>query len=114
VRELWITTAATRDGRQGGLLATAVLSVSLDPERPRLLVGITPSHYTAELLDASETFGAHLLRPDQGTLAWSFADGSGRHRDKLAGLAMNISPRGAPILADCLARLECRYVSRFT
>jgi flavin reductase (DIM6/NTAB) family NADH-FMN oxidoreductase RutF len=113
-RELWIITAATGNGRRGGLLATAVTVDSLDPQRPKLLVGITPSHYTAELIGASETFVAHLLRPDQAAVAWNFADGSGRDRDKLAGLATNVSPHGAPVLADSLTWLECRCVSRFT
>ena len=93
-RELWIITAAA-GGRRGGLTATAVTVGSLDPKRPMLLVGITPSHYTAELLCASEAFGAHLLRPDQGSIAWNFADGSGRDRDKLAGLATNTGVNGS-------------------
>ncbi|MCI0357208.1 MAG: flavin reductase family protein [Planctomycetaceae bacterium] len=118
-REIWIITAAAPDGRRGGLTATAVLSASLDPQRPMLLVGITPNHYTAELITASGTFAAHLLRPDQGPIAWNFADGSGRDRDKLAGLkladlATNTNGRGVPILADCLAWLECRTAGRFT
>ena len=112
-REIWIITAAA-NGRRGGLTATSVAATSLDPQRPMLLVGITPNHYTAELIAGSETFAAHLLRPDQAAVAWNFADGSGRDRDKLAGLATNTSPQGAPILVDCLAWLECRCVSRFT
>jgi len=112
-RELWIITAATGNGRRGGLTATAVSVGSLDPERPMLLVGITPNHYTAELIAASEAFAAHLLRPDQIAVAWNFADGSGRDRDKLAGLATNASPQGSPILVDCLAWLECRCFDRF-
>jgi Conserved protein/domain typically associated with flavoprotein oxygenases, DIM6/NTAB family len=78
------------------------------------LVGITPNHYTAELIGASKAFGAHLLRPDQAAVAWNFADGSGRDRDKLAGIATDTSERGVPILADCLAWLECRCFDRFT
>jgi flavin reductase (DIM6/NTAB) family NADH-FMN oxidoreductase RutF len=112
-REIWIITAAAGQLR-GGLTATAVSVASLDPHRPMLLVGITPNHFTAELIGGSETFAAHLLRPDQAAVAWNFADGSGRDRDKLAGLTANVSPQGAPILADCLAWLECRPVSRYS
>jgi len=113
-RELWIITAAIDNGRRGGLLATAVTVDLFDPQRPKLLVGITPSHYTAELISASDMFAAHLLRPDQAAVAWNFADGSGRDRDKLATLATNISPQGVPILVDCLAWLECRCANSFT
>jgi flavin reductase (DIM6/NTAB) family NADH-FMN oxidoreductase RutF len=111
-REIWIITAA--GGRRGGLTATAVSVASLDPKRPMLLVGITPNHYTAELIGASKAFGAHLLRPDQAAVAWKFADGSGRDRDKLAGFVTNTSERGVPILADCLGWLECQCFDRFT
>jgi flavin reductase (DIM6/NTAB) family NADH-FMN oxidoreductase RutF len=96
------------------MTATAVWVDSLDPARPRLTVGITPGHYTAELVAESETFAAHLLRPDQSAVAWNFVNGSGRDRDKLAGLATNTGARGTPILADCLAWLECRRTGSFT
>ena len=107
-REIWVVTAATADGRRGGSVVTSVWVDLLDAEHPRLAVGITPSHFTAELLAASETFAVHLLRSDQAAMAWNFASGSGRDRDKLAGLATNTSARGTPILANCLAWLECR------
>jgi flavin reductase (DIM6/NTAB) family NADH-FMN oxidoreductase RutF len=112
-REIWIITAAA-NGRRGGLTATSVAATSLDPQRPMLLIGITPNHYTAELIAGSETFAAHLLRPDQSAVAWNFADGSGRDRDKLAGVATNSSPQGAPVLVDCLAWFEVRWINRFT
>jgi flavin reductase (DIM6/NTAB) family NADH-FMN oxidoreductase RutF len=112
-REIWIITVAAR-GRRGGLTATSVSVASLDPQRPMLLVGITPNHFTAELIAGSEAFVAHLLRPDQAAVAWNFADGSGRDRDKLATLTTNTSPQGVPILVDCLAWLECRSLNRFT
>lgn len=113
-REIWVITARTADGRRGGMTAAAVWVDTLDSDRPRLTVGITPGHFTAELLAAGETFAAHLLRPDQGPVAWNFASGSGRDRDKLAGLATNTSARGTPILADCLAWLECRRTASYT
>src|SRR6478609_10965789 len=87
-RELWIITAAS-GGRRGGLLATWVSAASIDPERPILLAGIGPNHFTAELVQSSRAFAAHLLRPDQIELAWNFANGSGRDRDKFAGLEVH-------------------------
>ena len=78
-RELWIITAAA-GGRRGGLTATAVTVGHSIQAGPCCWSGITPNHYTAELIGASEAFGAHLLRPDQGPVAWNFANGSGRDR----------------------------------
>jgi flavin reductase (DIM6/NTAB) family NADH-FMN oxidoreductase RutF len=111
-REIWIITAA--DGqRRGGLVATWVVPASLDRERPVLMIGIAPNHFTAELVLNSRAFAAHLLRPDQSELAWNFANGSSRNRDKLAGLAVEQRQTGAPILADCLAWFDCQVSVRY-
>jgi flavin reductase (DIM6/NTAB) family NADH-FMN oxidoreductase RutF len=111
-REVWVVTAANGP-RRGGLTATWISLASIDPERPILLAGIAPNHATAELIDASRHFAAHLLRPDQAELAWNFARGSSRDRDKLAGLATREGPGGAPILVDSLAWLACRVIHRY-
>jgi flavin reductase (DIM6/NTAB) family NADH-FMN oxidoreductase RutF len=111
--EIWIITAADGD-RRGGLLATWVTAASIDRQRPVLLAGIAPNHFTAELVQASRAFAAHLLRPDQVELAWNFARDSGRIRDKLAGLMVASGHTGSPILADCLASFDCRVFARYS
>jgi flavin reductase (DIM6/NTAB) family NADH-FMN oxidoreductase RutF len=111
-RELWVVTAA--DGpRRGGLLATWVSGSSIDRARPVLLAGLGPNHFTTELVQASKRFAAHLLRPDQTELAWNFANGSGRDRDKLIGLEVHTHENGSPILTDCLAWFDCRVFARY-
>ena len=106
-RDLWIVTA--HDGpRPGGLVATWVLVASIDPQRPVLLAGLGPNHFTTELVQASRSFAAHLLRPEQTQVAWNFARDSGRTRDKLAGLKVETDETGSPILTDCLASFDCR------
>lgn len=111
-REVWIVTAASGE-RRGGLCATYVSAASIDPERPVIVAGLAPNHFTAELVQAAGYFGLHLLRRDQAALALNFALGSGRERDKFAGLAMQLGSNGVPLLADCLASLECRIVARY-
>jgi flavin reductase (DIM6/NTAB) family NADH-FMN oxidoreductase RutF len=111
-REIWIVTAAN-SSRRGGLTATWVSQASIDRQLPVLIAGIAPNHFTAELIDASQAFAAHLLRDDQIQVAWNFADGSGQTRDKLAGLATISSEGGPPVLTDCLAWCECRVFSRY-
>jgi flavin reductase (DIM6/NTAB) family NADH-FMN oxidoreductase RutF len=111
-REIWVVTAADGE-RRGGLVATWVSSASIDQERPVLLAGIAPNHFTAELVQASGAFAAHLLRPDQSELAWKFASCSGRNRDKLAGLACSRGRTGSPLLVDCLAWFDCRVFARY-
>jgi flavin reductase (DIM6/NTAB) family NADH-FMN oxidoreductase RutF len=109
-REVWVVTAAAGQ-RRGGLVATWVSAAAIDRERPVLMAGIAPNHFTAELIDASGAFAAHLLRADQIELAWNFAKDSGRTRDKLADLPTNDSA-GPPVLADCLAWFDCRVFAR--
>lgn len=111
-RELWIITTA-HENHRGGLLATWVSAASIDPERPILLAGIGPNHFTAELVQGSRAFAAHLLRPDQIELAWNFAKGSGRDRDKLAGLEVETNETAAPILTNCLAWFDCRVFAHY-
>jgi len=111
-REVWVITAANA-GRRGGLVATWVAAASIDRQQPMILAGIGPNHFTAELVQASRAFGAHLLRPDQVELAWNFARDSGRQRDKLCNLAIEQGSTGAPILADCLAWFDCRVFARY-
>jgi len=111
-REVWIITAAD-DGRAGGLVATWVSAASIDRERPALLAGFGPNHFTTELVQASRAFGAHLLRREQIELAWNFARDSGRDRDKLHGLKVKRRHTGSPILVECLAWFDCRVFARY-
>ncbi len=111
VREVWIVTAAYR-GHRGGSTVTWLSAASIDAAQPTVLVGLAPNHFTAELVEASGEFAAHLLREDQAELAWHFAAISGRNHDKLAGLECEPAAGGLPLLRDCLARVTCRVYDR--
>jgi len=111
-REIWIVTAAAGP-RRGGLVATWVTRASLDPQAPLVMVGLAPNHYTTELVLAAGAFGLHLVSRDQLELVWQFALGSGRDRDKLAGIAVTAGETGAPILSACVAWLDCRVVTTY-
>lgn len=125
-REVWIVTVA-HAGRRGGSTVTWLSAASIDASLPTVLVGLAPNHFTAELVEGSGLFAAHLLREDQRELAWHFAASSGRAQDKLEPLeksgqleptssAPEESPGGgapgAPLLRDCLARVICRVYDR--
>ncbi len=111
-REVWIVTAAA-PGKRGGLLASWIMQTSLDPNRPMVAAGIASNHFTTELIDAAGSFGLHLIAADQVELALWFALRSGREIDKLAGLSLRQSESRTPILADCVAWLDCRVVTSF-
>jgi flavin reductase (DIM6/NTAB) family NADH-FMN oxidoreductase RutF len=111
-REIWIVTAAAGD-RAGGLVATWVSAASIDPNRPTMLIGLAPNHFTAELVNTSGAFALHLLDQSEVDLVWRFALSSGRDTNKLDGLAYQAGSTGVPILADCLAWLECRVIASY-
>ncbi len=106
-REIWIVTAAAGDQR-GGLVATWVSQASIDKHTPSVVVGIARNHYTCELIERSHAFAVHLVRKDQMDVAWNFASGSGRDRDKLAMYDVHTEVSKSPILDDCLAWLDCQ------
>lgn len=111
-REVWIVTAATNEQR-GGCTVTWLSPASIDSERPVVLIGIAPNHWTAEMIDGSGAFAAHLLRADQADLAWRFASCSSRSTDKFLGLEVRAGLTGAPLIADCAQWLEARVFERF-
>lgn len=110
-REIWIVTSA-HNGEQGGLTATWVSPASIDEAQPSMLVALAPNHHTATLVDGSGVIGLHLLKASQVELAYDFARRSGRDHNKLASVDFKTGTRGAPLLTDCLAALECQVYSR--
>ena len=110
-RVVWGITAATDDAR-GGLLATWVMQTSLDMASPGLMVGLAPNHFTTELIEASGRFVVHLLSPDQIDVALQLAIGSGRDRDKLAGLTCPSGPCLGIRLATSHSWAECQVYAR--
>lgn len=107
---IWLVTASAGN-RRGGLVATCVMRAAIDPERPLLIVGLAPNHFTAELVLSAGCFGLHLVTAAEADLAWMFALASGRDRDKLAGLELFQSRTGAPLLRRSLAWFDARVLT---
>jgi flavin reductase (DIM6/NTAB) family NADH-FMN oxidoreductase RutF len=112
-RPIWVVTAG-HGVRRGGLIATFVLQASIDPQRPTVVVGLAPNHFTTELVEASGQVGLHLITRQHIDRVWRFAIGSGRDRDKLAGVPLLPSPTDVPILADCLSWFHCKILHRYS
>ena len=96
--------------RRDGFTAAWVTQVSFDP----LLVAlsINPSHASFPILVAAGAFAVSILSHGQLELARHFGTQSGRAVDKLAGQRWQAAHRGAPVLLDALAYLECLLVGR--
>ncbi len=94
------------------MLATWIMPSSIDRAMPMVTASLGLGNFTTELINHSGAFGLHLLRPDQTTLAFDFGTRSGRAVDKFANLKTTASPAGSPLLADCLAALDCRLLRK--
>ncbi len=110
--EIWIVTSAHGE-QQSGLAATCVVRVSIVPDLPRVLVGISREHETWQTLNESGTFALHLISSKQLDWVWRFGLQSRRNVDKFDGLNIQFEETGAPILTDAPAWLDCRIEETF-
>jgi len=98
-------TVVTTGGEAGshGLTANAVASLSLDP--PLVLVAVDKRAHSLHYLRANRCFAVNILRLEQEDLSRRFAVPGPKDFD---GLEVVTAETGAPILADCLAYLDCK------
>jgi flavin reductase (DIM6/NTAB) family NADH-FMN oxidoreductase RutF len=81
-----------------GMIVTWVTAASLLPERKRLVLVVSPHHYTTQGLLHSRTFILHRLARDQVPLVPTFGLFSSREVDKFAQLSVHRDDRGIPII----------------
>lgn len=99
------------EGEIYGMTVNSFASVSLVP--PLVLFCATPDGRTLALIEKSGTFAVNFLTSQQLELCQRFA-GQTAHpeNDRFAGLVHTPGAHSAaPLLANCLAHLECRVVS---
>lgn len=104
-----ITTAA--GDRLHGMTANAVSSLSLDPVM--VLICVDKTTHTHAVLDEGGVFTVNVLGEHQEAVSRIFAKKSEPEAGALRGQPYRIGETGAPILADCLAFLECRVARVF-
>jgi len=104
-----IVTSGCEEGR-AGMTAAWVSRVSGTP--PLVAVAMHRESATRATIQKAGWFVVHAL-PEEGLhLAHRFGQGSSRDHDKFAGLDVETSPHGQPILRAALAYLECRLERR--
>ena len=98
-------TVVTTGGEAGshGLTANAVASLSLEP--PLVLVAVDKRAATLDFLTKNRCFAVNILRREQEHLSRHFAAPGPKD---FSSLSLTTATTGAPILADCLAFLDCR------
>ncbi len=99
-----------RDGVYHGMTANAFTSLSLEPALA--LVCVEKSAHTYPVLDQSGLFNVNVLGENQQHLSRLFANKESQAGHDLNGIAFSLGATGAPLLAGCLAYIECRVVAR--
>lgn len=101
-----------RDGRVNAQISVSTFGASIVPERPRLLCVLYKANYTHELVDGRGSFTVCVLSRRQLELIPRLGFVSGRDVDKMAGLELDVTERGNPVLAGCLGWAECEVIDR--
>ena len=103
-----IVTTVDQESGPAGLAANSFSSVSLDP--PLVLISVDRGANSYRALESSGRYAVHILGAHQEDLCRRFARGDLSGAEKLGGISWTRGLGGVPLLADHLARFECRVV----
>jgi 3-hydroxy-9,10-secoandrosta-1,3,5(10)-triene-9,17-dione monooxygenase reductase component len=98
-----IVTARAPDGTPVGVTANSFNSVSLNP--PMILWSLARSSHSLAAFQAADHWVVHILAADQEALSNRFAKSGD---DKFSGVVTEIGVGVAPLLKDCVCRLQCK------
>ena len=94
-------------------ICVSVFGASIVPDRPRLLVSLSKTNYTTELVQASGTLSVTVLAQHQAHLLRPLGLESGRDGDKLAGLDTETTPAGDPYFPGAVGYAACEVLETF-
>jgi 3-hydroxy-9,10-secoandrosta-1,3,5(10)-triene-9,17-dione monooxygenase reductase component len=97
---------AAPDGEPAGLIVNSLTSVSLEP--PLVLFCPSRSSLTWSRMRRAGRFGVNILGRQHERFAMRVTPAGA---DRFAGLNWELGTRGAPLLTDALATLECEIVA---
>ena len=100
-------------GRRNAQICVSVFGASIVPERPRLLVVLSRTTFTHDLVSLSGTLSVTLLARDQLELLEPLGLRSGRDGEKLSGLPLGETAHGDPIFTGGVGYLACEVLSAF-
>ena len=93
-------------------ICVSVFGASIVPEQPRVLVSLSKTNYTHELVIASGTLSVTALAASQLPLLEPLGLRSGRDGDKLAGLEVARTEAGDPYFPGAVGYLGCEVIER--
>jgi flavin reductase (DIM6/NTAB) family NADH-FMN oxidoreductase RutF len=98
-----VITTVDREGGPVGFTANSFTALSLDP--PLILFCLDRNATCFESFHRNRHFAVNILTTDQQDISSRFAKSGA---DKWSGVEFCSGESGAPILAGCLANLECQ------
>ena len=101
------------DGRLNAQIAVSVFGASIVPERARLLCVLYKTNFTHELVTASGSLAVSALEESQTEVLHQLGFVSGRDVDKLAGLEVETTALGNPVLTDSLGWADCEVIESY-
>ncbi len=104
-----VTVICARGAHGGfaGFTANSFNSLSLSP--PLVLWSLDLRSTTRSAFEFAEKYAINVLAHDQVALAQRFSQ---PHEDRFAGLDYRLGEADAPLIAGCVAWLECRQYAR--
>ena len=105
-----LVTSGSPEHGHAGLIATSVVSLSMDP--PTLLVCVNQSSSTHPVIDACGAFCVNFLSSQDRELVDIFGS-SARRDERFKVGAFEPTPSGPLRLATALAAIECKVVEAF-
>jgi flavin reductase (DIM6/NTAB) family NADH-FMN oxidoreductase RutF len=103
---------AVNDGIYYGVTVSAFSYVSLDPLL--VFVALGNESQTSEQIQVTGTFGVSLLTNTHRFLADRFAGRAPAVDRRFADVPHVVAETGSPLLADCIAWLDCAVESHYT
>jgi len=97
-----VVTTLAADGSPLGVTISSFTSLSLDP--PLVLFCLDNRNLWLDAYEKSGIFAVNMLAADQRTVSERFA---GHLEEKWTGIAWDPGHGGVPVIAGCLAALEC-------
>ena len=94
-------------------ICVSVFGASIVPERPRLLVVLSNTNYTTELVSESGTMAITVLSQSQAGLLRPLGLQSGRDASKLEGIDFSETPEGDPIFDAGVGYLRAALIRSY-
>jgi flavin reductase (DIM6/NTAB) family NADH-FMN oxidoreductase RutF len=107
--EVYVLTAC-HGGRENGQIATWIMPATLATGYHRVVAVVSRANFTHGLLEASGKFALSLLAVEQKELLPHFGLFSGHDQDKMAGVALERTGAGLPVIKEAVGWVECKVM----